>query len=830
MGQSDRRLAPQVKIMQNLRFALRGLLKQPLFTVVVILTFALGIGANTAVFTVVNAVMLRPLPFLQPQNLVDLGLYDVREGPIKVVGSSVSYPDFEDWRAQNRVFDRVAVYVNQSLTLSDGNQATHIVGEAVSGELFDLLGIKPLLGRTFNAKEDEPGNRSAILSYALWQAHFAGDQAIIGKAITLDGKSYQVVGVMPKGFGFPIGRDNIPIDLWTTIAVFRATNDGSKPMTAQRGNNFLGCIARLKPQVSLAQAEANMATISAALQKQYPETNAHFAVSVRSLRDAVVGETHSALVMLSAMASCVLLVACVNVANLLLARSVSRGREISIRAALGAGRRHIVQQLLTESMLLGAVGGCAGLLLAIWGLDLLKRFLPANIPRIDQISLDSHVFIFTAVASLLVGIAAGLLPAWRASHPNIVSALNESARGSSEGAHGRRIRSALVVVEIVLALLLLSTAGLLVESFLRLQKVPPGFDRSNVLTARVALPDAAYGKPAEAAAFFDKLLKRIEQLPAVESASAAWWIPLSGSEITFTTDIQEHPLPKAEQPAEQVNVVGFDFFKTLRVPLLRGRQFNERDNISAPPVAIITESFARKFFPGEDPIGKRITPSGSVNPGEPPVREIVGVVGDLHLTSLREAAQPQIYLPHPQFAVSGMSLLVRSTITPASLTASLRQAISELDKDVPLYRPRLLGDYLSASIAQPRFNAVLVGSFSALALLLAAAGIFGVMSYAVTQRTQEIGIRLALGAQRADVLRLIFGEGMRLVAAGVVVGVAMIFAMRSLLSSLLFGIGPTDLSTILFVILLLAGVALVACWWPAHRASTVDPVTALRAG
>jgi putative ABC transport system permease protein len=358
--------------------------------------------------------------------------------------------------------------------------------------------------------------------------------------------------------------------------------------------------------------------------------------------------------------------------------------------------------------------------------------------------------------------------------------------------------------------------------------VPPGFDRTNVLTARVALPDATYGKPAQCAAFFDKLLKRIGQSAGIQSASAAWWIPLSGSEITLTTDIQEHPLPKSEQPAIQVNVVGLDFFKTLRVPLLRGRDFTERDDINAPPVAIVTQSFVNKYFRGENPIGKRIKADGSVDPGEPPIREIVGVVGDLHLTTLREVAQPQIYIPHQQFATSTVSLFVRSSVNPSSLASSLRNAVAELDKDVPLYRPRLLSEYVSSSIAQPRFNAILVALFAGIALLLAAAGIFGVMSYAVTQRTHEIGIRLALGAQRGDVLRLIFGEGMRLVALGAVVGIALVFAVGRLLSNLLYGIGASDPVTILSVTILLGFVAFIACWWPARRASVVDPVVALR--
>jgi predicted permease len=814
--------------MRNLRLALRALTKPPLFTAIVIITFALGIGANTAVFSVLNAVVLRPLEFHEPQNLVELELDDMRLGPESGQGSAASYPDFQDWRAQNQGFSRVAVYTNQNLTLTDGKEATHVVGEAVSGGLFDLLGATPYLGRNFTAKEDEPGNRSAILSYGLWQRRFGSDSSIVGRSIVLDGKSYHVIGVMPPQFVFPLNRGNTQTELWTTVAIFRESSDGSQPMTEQRGNNFFGCIARLKNGVTLAQAQANMDTISAGLRRTYPDSNSHMDVRVRPLRDAIVGDAHTELMMLSAMAASVLLVACVNVANLLLARSVSRQKEISIRAALGAGRRHIVQQLLMESAFLGGLGGFAGLLFAIWALDALKRFLPANVPRIDQISPDLRVLVFTGIVSLIVGMLAGLLPAWRASHPNIAGSLNESARGSSEGMHGRRVRATLVVVEIVLALILLSSAGLLVESFLRLQKVQPGFDPTNVMTARIALPDAIYGKPAQAAAFYDKLLKRISQLPGVNSASAAWWIPLSGSEIQLTTDVQERPLPKGEQPAVQVNAVSLDFFKTMRVPLLRGRDFTARDDINASPVVIASESFAKKFFPGEDPIGKRITANGSVAPGDPPVREIIGVVGDLHLTSLRTAAQPQLYLPHQQFAVGGMSLLVRSNTDARSLIPPLHSVVDELDKDVPLYRPNPLAEYVASSISQPRFNAILVALFAGLALLLAAAGIFGVMSYAVTQRTHEIGIRLALGAQRSHVLRLIFGEAMRLVLLGAAVGIASVFAVARLLNNLLYGIGATDPLTIVSVTLLLSVVAFLACWWPARRASSVDPVIALR--
>jgi len=814
--------------MQNLRYALRVLGKKPLFTAIVVLTFALGIGANTAVFSVLNAVLLRPLPFHEPQNLVALGEYDIREkaDPGTEI-ESISYLDHVDFRDQSQVFERVAVYTNQSVsTLTDGNEATHVQGESVSADLFQLLGVQPMLGRTFLPNEDEPGNQVVILSHELWQRRFGADRGIIGRTVTLDGKQFQVIGVMPPRFTFPISA--VSPELWIPMSILRATSDGSQPMTEQRDNDFFQCIARLKPKVSIQQAQANIDTIVANWRRQYPDTKLHVGAKVVPEMSAMIGSTRSALLMLCAMAGCVLLVACVNVANLLLARSISRNREISIRAALGAGRRHIIKQLLVESILLGSAGGLAGLLLAIWGIDSLKAFLP-SIPRIDEISPDPRVLAFTALVSVGVGIVAGLLPAWRASHPNLATSLNEAARGSSEGAVGRRTRAALVIVEIVLALVLLASAGLLVESFLRLQKVPSGFDPSNVTTARVALPETTYGKPEQAGAFYKKLLDHVSTFPGMQSVGAAWWIPLSGSEISFNFNVEEHPVAPGQQPVAQVNVVTPNYFQTLRVPIRRGRAFTERDDRTAPPVAIVSEGFAKQYFPGEDPIGKRITPNGSVDPGKPPVREIIGVVADMHLISLRLPPKPQIYIPHQQFATQTMSIFVRSQMGEAALMSTLRRAVNEIDKDVPVYRVRTLPDYLSQSIAQPRLNAMLVGLFALIALLLAAAGIFGVMSYSVTQRTQEIGIRLALGAQRYDVLRLVVLQGMRFVCAGVVLGLIGVFACSRLLQSLLFGIGATDLRTMFAVTLILIAVAFIACLLPARRATLVDPVKALRA-
>jgi putative ABC transport system permease protein len=472
------------------------------------------------------------------------------------------------------------------------------------------------------------------------------------------------------------------------------------------------------------------------------------------------------------------------------------------------------------------------LLVAIWGIDSLTSLLPRGFPRLTHIHPDARVLFFTIGISVLIGCLAGLAPGLRVSQPELAASLNESGRGSTESGSGRRLRGVLVVVEIVLALVLLSGGGLLVQSFLRLQGVKPGYDPHNVLTARLSLPDARYPHPAQAAEFYRNLLARASTLPGVQSITAAWRLPLSGSEITLDLDIEERPTPRGQQEVTQVDVVALNYFHTMRMALVHGRDFNGRDERTAPAVAIVSESFAKQFFPGDNPIGKRIKPAGSVEPGPagPPWREIVGVVADARAMSLRDAPAPLVYLPHAQFAVSGMALIARTANDPQSLLPALRRAVAEVDKDVPIYNPRTLEDYLASSVAQPRFNALLVGLFSLVALLLAAAGIYGVMSYSVTQRTQEIGIRLALGAQRSDVLRLIMSEGMRLVGFGVIFGLVAVVAFTRLLQGLLFGIGATHLPTLAGVVGLLALVALIACWWPARRASGVDPMVALREG
>lgn len=814
--------------LQDVRYTLRALTKQPAFSAIVILTFAVGIGANTAIFSVVNTVLLRPLSFPQPQRLVAIWEHDIRTAGPENFGEwqAVSYPDFRDWQSRNSVFDRIAVYTSNSLTLTDGSQALHVQAESVSSDLFPLLGAQPLIGRSFLPKEDEPGNRVVILSYDLYQRRFGGDPSVVGKSITLDGRPYQVVGVMPASFQFPVQETRV--EAWTTVSSLRESHDEAKPMTEQRGNDFLFCIARLREGIPISHAQANLETIAAAIRKQYPDSNSYVGVKIVPMLNAVVGNARGGLLMLCGMAGCLLFGACLNVANLLLARSLSRHKEISIRAALGASRLHIVRQLIMESVFLALAGGVAGLLLAIWGIDALKGFLPATIPRIGEVAPDMRVLVFTVIVSLLTGAIAGLLPAWRSSRPNLVGSLNESARGSTEGARGQRTRSLLVVLEIVLALVLLASASLLLQSFVRLHRVTPGFDPNNVLTARIALPDSGYGKPEKSAQFYRKLLASIAALPGVEGASSVWWLPLGGSEVTFDLEIEERPLPKPQLPIVQQNAVGLDYFRTMRIPLRNGRDFKVQDDEKNPPVAIVSESFARQFFPGQNPLGKRIKPRGSTTPGEPPFRQIIGVVGDARALSLREQPKPEVYVPHAQFAVQTLSVLVRTRGNPQALIPALNRVVNELDKSVAAYRARTLSEYVDASVAQPRFHAILVSLFSAVALLLAASGIFGVMSYAVTERTHEIGIRLALGAQRADVLRLVIGQGMRLVFLGVGFGLVAVFIGAQLLRGMLFEIGPTHFPTLIATSIALSLVALIACWWPAQRASGVDPVTALR--
>ncbi|MDQ6860505.1 MAG: ABC transporter permease, partial [Verrucomicrobiota bacterium] len=774
-------------MLTDIRYGLRQLLKHPGFTFVAILTLALGIGANTAIFSVVNAVLLKPLPFPNPEQLVAFGMTDERQKDRTELGS-LSYADFFDFREQNRTLQNIAVYRDVVLSQSSEEGATSVRGVKASAEFLDVLGIKPVIGRNF-AREDEqsgggPNGFKIILSHDFWKKHFGGGNDVIGKTIELDRRSYTVIGVMPASFQFPIQND--PVDYYVTIAgdatVPEGSAPGTKPATAERGSHSLESIARLKPGATIYQAQTDLATIAAALQKQYPDTNTSFGVLFKPLREEMVGDVRTALYVLFGAVVCVLLIANANVANLLLARASVRGKEIALRAAMGASRARIIRQLLTESVMLSALGGFFGLLLAQWGTDALVKAVPRNIPRISEIHLDGVVLGFTLLVSLVTGVVFGLVPAWQASHVDLNSSLKSGTRGGS-GAEGKgRVRNALVVTEVALALVLLICAGLLIQSFARLGKVQPGLRTERLLTARISLPEVAYPKNENIIAFFDQLLPSIRTLPGVEAASAIVPLPLSGSNMVTSFDNADDPKPEGQRPGAPVRIIGTEYFSTMGIPVRQGRVFDSRDRFETTPVVIVNQRFADKFFPGQDAIGKRIQPGFAAEEGPEKIREIVGVVGNVKHLSLRNEDSPEMYLPQAQIPFNNMSLVVRTAVSnPATLTAALKTEIGKVDPTIPLTSVRVFDEYISRSLARPRFNALLLSIFAATALVLTAIGIYGVMAYSVAQRTNEIGIRIALGAARANIFRLVVGQAMVLVGISVVLGVVGAIAATRLL-------------------------------------------------
>lgn len=817
--------------MNDLRYAFRQFFKDPRFTLAAMLALALGIGANTAIFSVVNAVLLKPLPFPQAEQLVAVGSQDTRERSADL--KSVSFPDFRDFRSQTRSFASLAVHRSANLALTGMGDAQSLRGQEVSGEFFDVLGVKPALGRGFSSAEEVagggPNGFTVVLSDGFWTRQMKGDRAALGQTIVLNGQPHTIVGITPKGFSFPIGTD--PVDAYVTVAADSASSDGGKPQNEQRGNHTYQATGRLKPGVNIDQANAELRTITAALAKQYPDSNTHFTAGALPLRRELVGDVAGALYVLFGAVACVLMIACANVANLLLARATMRGKEIAVRSALGASRGRIIRQLLIESVLLSTMGGLLGLVLAAWGTDVLVSLVPQNIPRISEIKLDSAVLCFTIAVSVATGVLFGLAPALQASRQDLRSSLNETGR-SIVGSARHRLRSTLVVAEVALALILLTGAGLLLQSFQRLANVNPGMQTDRLLTGFIALPDAAYPKSENVAHFFDQLLPLIRALPGVRSACTIVPLPLSGSDMVTSFDIEERPKPEGQQANAAIRVVSPDYFETQGVPLIRGRVFNEADRADSKQLVIINQSFADKFYPGEDPVGKRIRPGMSTGPDEKgPLREIIGIVGNVKFRSLRQEATPEMYMPLSQMPLPWASILIRTnTSAPSSLTSAIRVQLAHVDANVPLVRVRVYDEYVSRALARPRFNAMLLSIFAGVALLLTAIGIYGVMAYSVAQRRQEIGIRIALGAQRADVLRLIVGGGMRLTAAGVGLGIAAAFVLTRLLETLLYGVRPFDAPTLGGVAILLGLIAFLACWFPARRAARANPIAVLREG
>ncbi len=704
-------------------------------------------------------------------------------------------------------------------------EPARLQGAVVTADLFPLLGVAPLLGRHFLPEEDKPSStgRVAILSQSLFQRRFNSDPSILNQPITLDGRPFMVVGVMPAHFEFPI--QNEPVELWTTIAGDAA---GSEPVTTQRGAHFLRVVARLKPGVTEEQAQAEVTAIAARLEQQYPDQNTNKSLRVESALSAMVGEVRPALLILLGAVACVLLIACANVANLLLARATSRHKEMAIRAALGASRARVIRQLLTESVILSLIGGAVGLLLAVWWSDLLVALGKEDIPRAIHVGVDWRVLGFTAGVSILTGLIFGLVPAFHSSKSELVESLKEGGRGTGDGARRNPIRSVLVVAELAVAVVLLVCAGLLIQSLWRLQKVKSGLTPENVLTFNVGLPEVKYNSDKQSR-FFADLKTRLESAPGVQSASSIFPLPLSGDRFSISFAIEGRPVEPKDEPSADFFTTGVGYFKTMGIPIIKGRDFDQRDQHGSTSVIIITEEFARQHFPNEDPIGKRIHPGISSIEGEDStMREIVGIVGDVRNRGLSTPPRSAYYVPHTQIPFSQMVVVAKTNIEPRTLIPTVTNDVASMDADLPLFGVKTMDEYLSASVAASRFSTTLLSIFAVVALVLTVVGLYGVMSYSVAQRTNEIGIRLALGAQTGDVLLMIIKQGSRLILLGLGIGLVGAFALTRLVESLLFGVTTKDPFTFAAVALLLALVALLACYVPAWRATKVDPMEALR--
>ena len=796
-------------MLHDIRYAARMMLKQKGFAVVAL---ALGIGANTAIFTVVNSVLLRPLPYDDPDHLV--WLWDTQP---QLATAPASLADFIDWRDQNQSFEYLAAYQNGNMFLDDGNGAQDTRVGLVTPDLFSLFREKPLLGRTFTEEETQPGRfRVVVLSQSMWQRRFGSDPNVLGQALQLSGFAYTIIGVIPAGFGFPNEAE-----LWRPVQI--------DPKQVDRGRHYLSVVGRLKPSVTLAQAQAEMSTIASRLAGQYPEKIAGHGIKLQRLSDVVVGDIRPALFVLLGAVGFVLLIACANVANLLLARAGARQREIAIRTALGASRARIIRQLLTESVLLAVTGGAAGLLVAVWGIDSLVSLSTDTIPRVREIGIDAQVACFTLLISLLTGVVFGLAPALQVSRPDLTDALKESGR-TTAGVARNRLRSLLVVSEIALSLVLLVGAGLMIKSFAKLNRVDAGFNPDKLLTMGVTLLRSKYPEDAKVPAFYSQLLDRVAAAPGVKSAGAITELPLSGSSTSDYFTIEGRPaVAKEEQPLTECRTITPHYFESMDIPLLKGRDFADTDTKQTPNVVVINEAFARRHFAEEDPIGHRIKLQGQFR--DPLL--IVGVVGNVRDFGLDEQPTPEAYLPYLQNPLSetyarSLTLVVRTKSEPGALAGALRAELLSLDKSLPVQAVKPMTEYLRDSLSRRRFNMILLSVFAAVALLLAAVGIYGVISYAVAQRTHEIGIRVAIGAQARDILKLVIGQAMLLTLLGVAVGLAAAFALTRLMESLLFGVSATDPVTFAVISLLLTGVALGACLVPARRAIKVDPMVALR--
>ncbi|MFL6207328.1 MAG: ABC transporter permease [Pyrinomonadaceae bacterium] len=795
----------------DLRYGVRTWLKSPGFALVALAALALGIGANTAIFSAVNTVLLRPLAYPESERLVWLQGENPPQG---ITQSNMSVPDFADWQSQNQVFEQLAGFVTGGSLLVSGDEAERVRGTSVTTDFFPLFRTNAIKGRALQAQDQAKGQTDVVvLSYAIWQRKFGADPNITGRQVLIGNTSTTVVGVMPQGFDFPQQTE-----VWFPFVI--------DPAGERRDNRYMNVVARLKPNVTLAQAQTQMDTINQRLAGEYNETNNGWRTRLTSLHEFTVGAVRPSLLILLGAVAFVLLIACANVANLLLARATARQKEIAVRTALGASRLRIVRQLLTESVLLSVIGGAAGLLLSVWLTDLLIAVSPPNSPRFDEIRPDARVLFFTLALTLITGLIFGLAPAIQASRPDLNEMLKEGGRSGAEGGRRNRVRSLLMIAEIALSFLLLAGAGLLIKSFIRLRDVSPGFNTEGVLAMRLSLPSAKYPKGQPRVDLYRQAFERVRALPGVESVGAVLTMPLGGDTFNVGRAFIREGRPATPEESANANyyVATPDYFRTLQIPLIAGRAFSEQDTDKSPMVVIVNETMAHKYWPGESPVGKRIT----IWRDEKFAREVVGVVGDTR-PALDTPASAQMYVPFAQDSGWGsMSMLVRTTVEPSSLTTAVRNEIHALDKTLPIYNIKTMTDVAAASVAPRRASMLLLTAFASVALLLAVIGIYGITAYYVTQRTHEIGVRMALGAQRSDVLRLIIGQGIRLTLIGLALGMVCAFALTRVMATLLYGVKPTDPMTFAGGALVLASVVLLACYIPARRATKVDPMVALR--